>query len=236
MTSIFKHVKRDIIIRTTPERVWSALTDPQERNRWETRHCEIDLEIGGQITLDYGWGVSYKGTIVELVPPHKLTLKGEDEELTIWTITPHAEGSLVSIEYTGLWSNEREYMMMDNMAFGTYRFMRNMKSVLEGQSDLRPTFWSSWIGVNHYTYRDNGIEGVKVLEVFPNTTADGVIEIGDIIIRADSEVIHEYDEFEDKVTSMTPGEEIAIEFVRHGTLHRAVLLALPYGLKKEIEA
>ena len=45
-----------------------------------------------------------------------------------------------------------------------------------------------------------------------------------------------YDEFEDKVTSMTPGEEIAIEFVRHGTLHRVVLLALPYGLKKEIEA
>jgi len=236
MTSIFKHVKRDILIRTTPERVWSALTDPQERNRWETRHCEIDLKIGGQIALDYGWGVSYKGTIVELVPPHKLTFKGEDEELTIWTITPHQEGSLVSIEYTGLWSNEREYMMMDNMAFGTYRFMCNMKSILEDQSDLRSTFWSSWIGVNHYTYRDGDIEGVKVVEVFPHTTADGVIEIGDIIIRANGETISEYDEFEDIVTSMTPGEEINIEFIRHRTLHHAVLSVLPYGQRKEIEA
>ena len=49
MDSIFNHVKREIVIRTTPERVWKALTDPQERNRWETRYCEIDLKVGGHI-------------------------------------------------------------------------------------------------------------------------------------------------------------------------------------------
>ena len=59
--------------------------------------------------------------------------------------------------------------MMDNMAFGTYRFMRNMKSVLETDQDIRSTFWSSWIGMNHYTYRNDGIEGVKVVEVIAHT-------------------------------------------------------------------
>ena len=180
MDSIFNHVKREIVIRTTPERVWKALTDPQERNRWETRHCEIDLKVGGHIALDYGWGVSYTGTIEELTLP-QTHAQGRDQELTIWTIEPHTEGTLVRIEYTGLWSNEREYMMMDNMAFGTYRFMRNMKSVLETDQDIRSTFWSSWIGMNHYTYRNDGIEGVKVVEVIAHTPADGVLEEGDII-------------------------------------------------------
>ena len=54
--------------------------------------------------------------------------------------------------------------MMDNMAFGTYRFMRNMKSVLETDQDIRSTFWSSWIGMNHYTYRNDGIGASKSLK------------------------------------------------------------------------
>ncbi|GAB6927471.1 hypothetical protein JCM10914A_14540 [Paenibacillus sp. JCM 10914] len=161
MKTIYKHVKREIVIRTSPERAWKALTDPEERNRWETRHCEIDLKLGGKIALDYGWGVSYTGVIEELIPSRKLTVKGEDGELTIWTIEPHTDGTLVAIEYTGLWSNEQEYMMMENMAFGTYRFMRNMKSVLENDQDIRSTFWSSWIGMNHYTYQGESLKGVK---------------------------------------------------------------------------
>ncbi|MGG4106496.1 SRPBCC domain-containing protein [Paenibacillus lautus] len=236
MDSIFNHVQREIVIHTTPDRVWKALTDPQERNQWETRHCEIDLKVGGQVALDYGWGVSYVGTIEELIPYRKLTLKGEDQELTIWTIEPHTEGTLVHIEYTGSWSNEQEYMMMDNMAFGTYRFMRNMKSVLETDQDIRSTFWSSWIGMNHYTYRREGIEGVKVIEVFPHTPADGVIEEGDIISRAAGQVIRSYDELEDKVTSMQPGQQIVIEFVRHGEPSSATLMVLPYGQRNVVEA
>lgn len=236
MDSIFNHVKREIVIRTTPDRVWKALTDPQERNRWETRHCEIDLKVGGQVSLDYGWGVSYNGTIEELTPYCKLTLKGEDQELTIWTIEPHTEGTLVRIEYTGLWSNEREYMMMDNMAFGTYRFMRNMESVLETGQDIRSTFWSSWIGMNHYTYRRDGIAGVKVVEVVAHTPADGVLEEGDIITSAAGQVIRSYDELEDHVTSMKPGEQVVIGFIRHGKPSSVTLTVLPYGQRNVVEA
>ncbi|AWP25502.1 SRPBCC domain-containing protein [Paenibacillus sp. Cedars] len=236
MTAIFKNVKREIVIRTTLERAWKALTEPQERNRWETRHCEIDLKVGGQVALDYGWGVSYIGTIEELIPNRRLTLRGEDNELTIWTMEPHLDGTLVGIEYTGLWSNEQEYMMMDNMAFGTYRFMRNMKSVLEDEADMRSTFWSSWIGMNHYTYRGDSLEGVKVVEVLPGTSADGSLEAGDIITGADGQVIRSYDELEDKVTSMEPGEKFEIGFVRGGEPLSVTLTVLPYGQRNVTQA
>lgn len=236
MKSIFTNVKREIVIHTTPERAWKALTDPQDRNRWETRHCEIDLKVGGKITLDYGWGVSYVGMIEEFIPNSKLVLRGADNELTIWTMEPHADGTLVGIEYTGLWSNEQEYMRMDNMAFGTYRFMRNMKSVLEDETDIRSTFWSSWIGMNHYTYRSDTLKGVKVVEVFPDTSADGVLEVGDIITSAAARAIQSYDELEDIVTSMEPGEEIVIEFVRNGEPVSATLSVLPYGQSNVLKA
>ncbi|SMF68410.1 Uncharacterized conserved protein [Paenibacillus uliginis N3/975] len=60
METTFTTLKREIVIRTTPERVWKALTVPEERNRWETRICLIELKVGGAIELDYGWGVSYE--------------------------------------------------------------------------------------------------------------------------------------------------------------------------------
>ncbi|MEK3733270.1 MULTISPECIES: SRPBCC family protein [Paenibacillus] len=206
MGNIFNHVKREILIRSTPERAWSALTDPEERNRWETRHCRIDLTVGGIVELDYGWGVSYRGKIVELIPYKKLALQNEAGEFTIWTLEEHADGTLVAIEYTGHWASEQEYMMMDNMAFGTYRFMQNMKYVLEDSKDIRSSFWTSWIGVQHYTYQDHEVSGTKVLEVIPNTSADGIIEAGDVIVQADDHCIQNYDQLEEKVTSMQPGD------------------------------
>ncbi|WHT48496.1 hypothetical protein QNH10_01240 [Sporosarcina thermotolerans] len=46
----------------------------------------------------------------------------------------------MAIEYTGIWSGDFEMMQADNMAFGTYQFMRNLKSVYEGKDDLRSVF------------------------------------------------------------------------------------------------
>ena len=88
MEKVIDSVKREIFVNVSPEKVWKALTVPEERNRWETRNCELDIRVGGTVSLDYGWGVSYVGTIIELEENRKLVLEGEDEGLTTWTITP----------------------------------------------------------------------------------------------------------------------------------------------------
>ncbi|WP_257790684.1 hypothetical protein [Paenibacillus ihbetae] len=36
--------------------------------------------------------------------------------------------------------------------------------------------------MNHYTYQANGMEGVKVVEIVPGASADGILEVGDIIV------------------------------------------------------
>ncbi|GAE08788.1 PDZ domain-containing protein [Paenibacillus sp. JCM 10914] len=59
-----------------------------------------------------------------------------------------------------------------------------------------------------------------------------MLEIGDVITRAGGNDIQLYDELEDIVTSMSPGEEVTLEFVRDGIYLSVTLPVLPYGQKQ----
>jgi len=225
----FTSVKREIYIQAEPARVWKALTIPEERNRWETRQCKIDLVIGGQVDLDYGWGVLYTGTILELVTNERLVLEDANGDLTRWTLTPHDDGTLVGIEYTGLWTGDQGLMGMNNMAFGTFQFMRNMKCVMEEGSDIRDTFWSSWIGVNHRTMYENESLGSRVIEVISHTPADGILDVGDLLVRIEDRPVANYDDFESVVTSVPAGTRLRIELIRDGVLLKKDLMTLSFG-------
>ncbi|WP_252501757.1 SRPBCC domain-containing protein [Sporosarcina sp. Marseille-Q4943] len=228
MEKVIDSVKREIFVKVPPEKVWKALTVPEERNRWETRNCVLDIRVGGTVSLDYGWGVSYVGTIVELEEHRKLVLKGEDEGLTTWAITPQDGGSVVAIEYTGSWSGDFEMMQADNMAFGTYQFMRNLKSVYEGNEDLRSHFWRSWIGVLHRT-NPSGIPGAKVVKIQANTPADGLIEVGDVITHVNSFETLSYDDLEIIVSETEPNKMIKLKVLRDGQHLEVDLRTVPYG-------
>lgn len=229
MEKVIDAIEREIFVNMSPEKVWKALTVPEERNRWETQKCELDIRIGGTVSLDYGWGVSNVGTIIELEENRKLVHEGEDKELASWTITPQDGGSVVSIQYTGsTWSGDYEIMQADNMSFGTYQFLRNLKSIYEGNADLRPRFWISWIGVFYRTNRD-GIPGVKVVKVQPNTQAEGLVQVGDIITCVNGTEIFSYDDVEIIVSETEPGKPIKLIVMRDGQELEIELMTVPYG-------
>lgn len=231
MDQTYRSVKRSIVIKASPHKVWRALTVPEERNRWETKSCTLELRVGGLIELDYGWGVSYTGTVKEIVPEQRLVLVDEQKELTIWTLKPHPDGTEVGIEYTGLWSGHLGIMEMENMAYGTYRFMNNMRSVLEHEEDLRAGFWKSWIGVNHLTFSSNQVSGIKVVEVAAGSPADGTLQVNDIVTELNGVPIVSYDEWEEAITSMEPHESAMIRYWRDGSFLQADIEVLPYGQK-----
>lgn len=224
-------VKKNIVIHVSPERVWQALTIPEERNKWETQSCGIDLRIGGKIYLDYGWGVTYEGTIIEIEVNARLVIEDEDKGLTIWSIAPQDNGSLVTIEYTGLWTGDKGIMYMENMLFGTYQFMRNFKSVLEQKVDIRRTFWQSWIGVNHRTTNYGESTATKVVEVISGTPAHGLIAEGDLIVSLNDNTIRNYDDFEKIITEIGPNIEVELIIIRNGAASNIRLVTLPFGSK-----
>ncbi|MET3695899.1 PDZ domain-containing protein [Bacillus oleivorans] len=224
-------VRREILVHVPIEKAWRALTIPGERNKWETKSCEIDLRVGGTAFFDYGWGVSYTAKIVELVEYEKMVLEGEDKHLTIWTLEQSGHMTKVTVEYTGIWIGDLGHMQMDNMAFGTYQFMRNFKTVMEEGRDIRGLFWKSWIGVLHRTYKGEEVQGVKVMQIVPDTPAEGFLQEGDIITSVNGNAITSYDDLEIIVTEATPEEVLVFEISRNAEKRMLKVQTIAYGQK-----
>ena len=68
-------------IRTTPERLWSALTDPEfTRQYWFGTHQEAEWKPGGAWRLIYADGrTTDAGEVVEYDAPRRLVLKWRNE-------------------------------------------------------------------------------------------------------------------------------------------------------------
>ena len=84
-------------IRTTPERLWSALTTPEFiRQYWFGMRCESDYTAGSAWTLHFTDGrVADTGRILESDPPRRLVIRWRNE----WKPEMKAEGdSLCTIE------------------------------------------------------------------------------------------------------------------------------------------
>ncbi|MBS4174907.1 SRPBCC domain-containing protein [Bacillus sp. FJAT-49736] len=223
-------VKREIIIHVSPEKVWKALTIPSERNKWETRNCNLELKNGAEAFFDYGWNSTYSCKVKEFIENEKLVFEGEDNQLTIWTLESMGNSTKVSIEYTGLWIGDLGHYEMDNMAFGTYQLMRNLKSTLETREDIRPTFWKSWIGVLHTTIQKGEIKGTEIVRVKEATPAYDVLKIGDIIIAVDGQAVHSHDDFEIYVTEKGSGEVVHVNILRNKREIKYSIKTVPFGM------
>ena len=69
-----KHVY-EIYVRTTPEALWEALTDPERTERyWLGRRVESTWQPGAPVRILFGGTATTHGEIVEAVPPRRLVM------------------------------------------------------------------------------------------------------------------------------------------------------------------
>jgi len=70
-----------IFIRTTPQKLWSALTDPDfTKQYWFGVHHETDWKAGSPWKLVFADGrVADSGEVIEADPPKRLVLKWRNE-------------------------------------------------------------------------------------------------------------------------------------------------------------
>ncbi len=127
-------------IRTTPERLWSALTDPEFiKQYWFGMHCESEFTSGSSWKLVSGDGQVYDaGAIVEAEPPrrlvirwqqqHKPELKAEGYSLCTMALEPSGTAVKLSITHT----IEREpSQFIAAVSGGWPKVISNLKSLLE---------------------------------------------------------------------------------------------------------
>jgi uncharacterized protein YndB with AHSA1/START domain len=88
-----------------PERVWDALTRPEELIRW-WGDAEVELTEGGRFTVrwlntdDEGNTAVMHATIAQLEPGRLLVLDGDIHGRLRWELTPSGAGTLLSFRST----------------------------------------------------------------------------------------------------------------------------------------
>src|SRR5215467_15668832 len=128
-------------IRTTPQKLWSALTDDAEfmKQYWFGNHCESEWTAGSSWKLVSGDGqLLDAGEIVEAVPPRRLVirwhhqykpeLKAEGDSCCTMELEPSGEAVKLSITHT----IERDpSKLIEAVSGGWPKVISNLKSLLE---------------------------------------------------------------------------------------------------------
>lgn len=127
-------------IRTTPEKLWSALTDAEfMKQYWFGMHCESRWTTGSAWKLVSSSGEIYDaGEIVEAEPPRRLVirwqhqnkpeLKAEGASLCTMQLEPSGTAVKLSITHT----IERETSkLIEAVSGGWPKVISNLKSLLE---------------------------------------------------------------------------------------------------------
>jgi uncharacterized protein YndB with AHSA1/START domain len=135
--SIFVYVT---YIRTTPEKLWAALTDGEfMKQYWFGCHCESQWTAGSPwILVSPDGHVLDAGNIAETDPPRRLVirwrhenepeLKAEGESRCTMELQPAGKAVKLSITH----SIEREpSKLIDAVSGGWPKIMSNLKSLLE---------------------------------------------------------------------------------------------------------
>jgi uncharacterized protein YndB with AHSA1/START domain len=110
-----------IEIATTPERLWKALTDPQEtRKYWHAALSISDWQVGSRWVSQSEDGEVYlDGEILEIDPPrrlvhtfrvaHKAEAAAEAPSTVEWQITPIGDKCRLTMTHTGRGPATMEY-------------------------------------------------------------------------------------------------------------------------------
>lgn len=138
-------VERSIWIAAPRERVWRAISDPEQVGQWfspGTQWGGTGLEVGGRLfVLDPETGAEMYGQVVEAVePPYRLVTSSipeppETVHVTTWQLEEENGGTRLMLTYSG-YELEPVEARADNMeqnAFGFGMMLENLAAYIEGK-------------------------------------------------------------------------------------------------------
>ena len=139
-------VERSIWIEAPRERVWRAITEPDQIEKWfspGTQWQGTGLEVGGRIfVLDPDTNTEMYTQVIELVdPPRQLVTRSAPEppeapHVTTWSLMEEKGGTRLTITHSGyeLEPEDVRWANMEQNAFGFGMMLMNVAAHIEGRS------------------------------------------------------------------------------------------------------
>jgi uncharacterized protein YndB with AHSA1/START domain len=142
-------VERSIWIAAPRERVWSAITDPMQIERWfspGTPWKLTTLEAGGRLfTPDPESGDETNVEVIQLVdPPHRFVTRSAERagssEVTAYLLQEERDGTRLTITNSGyeLLPEDARWSTMEQNAFGYGMMLENLRAYIESEDLPRP--------------------------------------------------------------------------------------------------
>jgi uncharacterized protein YndB with AHSA1/START domain len=103
-------ITRDILLPTTREDAWDALTDPERLEEWFANEVSLDLREGGAAQFRWDDGDVRRAAVETVREEELLVLRWEDEGVVELSLTDAVGGTAVHVRETSpQWSTALEF-------------------------------------------------------------------------------------------------------------------------------
>ena len=102
-------ITREIVLPTTREDAWDALTDPERLEEWFANDVSLELRAGGAAEFRWADGAVRRGSVTIVREEELLVLRFDDESVVELTLTEAVGGTAVHVRETAPeWSTALE--------------------------------------------------------------------------------------------------------------------------------
>jgi uncharacterized protein YndB with AHSA1/START domain len=137
-------LRQSFFYRTTPRRLYRALTDPDEIVGWFLAKAEMPLRKGAPYRFEWAGGYSHTGRVLEVVPDRRLTLEWPNGSGTqrfttrvTFSLRRAGRGTFLTVSHSGFPRTPVGIEQYGGTQSGWAYYLLNLRSVLERGHDLR---------------------------------------------------------------------------------------------------
>ncbi len=222
-----REVKHKVVIDTTPELAFEALTKASELREWCSDEAWTQVQLGGRYDLRWNQGYRSDGRFVELDPPHRAVVTwlgtGEPGKTQVaFSLNPDEGGVKVVIRHSGFGASDDWDKAVEASDQGWSMGVENLKSTLETGVDLRlarrPFLGITFDILTPQRAERDGIaveRGIIVLGAVEGSGAEAAgLGAGDIIVSLGGMETPGYQELGDSLAARQVGDLVDLKLVR----------------------
>ncbi|MBN1661158.1 MAG: SRPBCC domain-containing protein [Anaerolineae bacterium] len=220
-------VIHSVVVGTTPEMAFEALTSASELREWCSDEARTEVRPGGRYEVRWNSGYRAEGKFVELDPPHRAAItwlgSGEPGETRVeFTVEPAEGGQRVTITHAGFGEGEAWDRVRTESDAGWGPGVENLKSVIETGIDLRIAR-QPFLGItlDHLTPERAEREGIAAeYGIYITGTVEGGgaaaagLKNGDVIVALDGAETPTFVDLGAALRRHQAGDVVTVDLVR----------------------